>query len=242
MNAIILAAGMGTRLGSITRNIPKALVEVMGKELVRYIVGMALYVNVSKIIVVGGCGFNTLKAFLETNVPEAIVTENPDYRKGNIYSLKCALPFTNEDFLIFNVDHVFSKDLLNIIIRACDTSKEITVFCDNIKPIEEDQMKVRKEKNQLQRISKKMETYDTGYIGLVYCPKVMTSSFIKATDAAIDQNGENAMTEDILNYLVSEDKFIKVVDVSCHEWLEVDTPEDFFQAEELVSGFPGKWA
>jgi L-glutamine-phosphate cytidylyltransferase len=242
MNVIILAAGMGTRLGSITRDIPKALIAVMGKELVRYIVGMALYVNVSKIIVVGGCGFNNLKAFLEANVPEAIVTENPDYKKGNIYSLKCALPFINEDFLIFNVDHVFSKDLLNIIIRTCDASKEITVFCDNIKHIEEDQMKVSANGNRLQKISKKMKSYDTGYIGLVYCPKVMTSSFIKATNAVMNKNNEDAMTEDILNYLVSEDKFIKVADVGGYKWFEVDTLEDLSQAEELVSGFPEKWA
>ena len=87
-----------------------------------------------------------------------------------------------------------------------------------------------------------MKSYDTGYIGLVYCPKVMTSSFIKATNAVINKNDEGAMTEDILNCLVNEDKFIKVADVSSYEWFEVDTPEDLSQAEELVSGSPGKWA
>ena len=242
MNAIILAAGIGTRLGSITRNLPKALIEVMGKELIMHVVGMAHYINVSKIVVVGGCGFNNLKAFLEMNAPEAILTENPDYKKGNIYSLKYALPYIDDDFLVFNVDHVFSKDLLDVIMRTCDASNKITLFCDNAKPIEEDQMKIRKKEDKLQEISKKMKSYDTGYIGLVYCPKVMTSSFIKATNAVINKNDEGAMTEDILNCLVNEDKFIKVADVSSYEWFEVDTPEDLSQAEELVSGSPGKWA
>jgi choline kinase len=96
--------------------------------------------------------------------------------------------------------------------------------------------------NRLQKIAKKIKSYDTGYIGLVYCPKVMLDSLIKATNAVINKNDEDAVTEDILNYLVSEDKFIKVADVSGHEWFEVDTPEDLSQAEELVSGSPGKWA
>ena len=232
---------MGARLGSITRNLPKAIIEVNGKELIQYTIDMAHYINVSRILVVGGYGFKFLKSFLLSNAPEAIVTENPDYKKGNVYSLKCALPHADDGFLLFNVDHVFSKDLLDVIMRTCGASKEITLFCDNIKPVEDDQMKVSIKENRLQKISKGMEIFDTGYIGLVYCPKAMLGSFIKATDEVLQISGVGAVTEDIINYLANNDNFIRIANVSGYEWFEVDTREDLHKAEVLVSGSPNKW-
>lgn len=242
MNAIILAAGMGTRLGKVDKIYPKALVKVGGKELIKYIIDMAYYINVSKIFIVGGCGFNYLKSFIDSYAPEAILIENFDYKKGNLYSLKCALPCINDGSLIFNVDHVFSKDLLNKVEKACNNSNEITVFCDNLKPVEDDQMKISIKENRLSKISKTLKTYDTGYIGLLYCPKAMVDNFKSAVNEVGSKKGGDAVTEDIINYLAPRDKFIKVVDVGGYKWFEVDTPEDLSRAEILLSEFPEKWA
>tara|TARA_B100000315_G_C14407996_1_gene509633 strand:- start:182 stop:910 length:729 start_codon:yes stop_codon:yes gene_type:complete len=241
MNAIILAAGKGTRLGNITRNYPKAIVKVMDKELIRYVVDMVLYVNASKIVVVGGSGFNHLKSFISSYAPEVILTRNLDYEKGNLYSLKCALPYVNDSFLLFNVDHVFSRDLLDVVISVYNNSNEITLFCDNLKTIEDDQMKVSAEGNRLCKISKTLETYDTGYCGLIYCPKAMIDNFIRATNEISKKKGADAVTEDILNHLISKNQFISIVDIDGYQWFEVDTLEDLYKAELLVSDFPDKW-
>ena len=62
MQAVLLAAGLGSRLGSLTEQIPKALISVGGQPLLAYAVRFARAAGARTITVVGGFGFDLVAA------------------------------------------------------------------------------------------------------------------------------------------------------------------------------------
>ncbi len=202
---------------------------------------MAQYICALKIVIVGGFEFDHLKTYVNSFCPDAEIVQNINYRMGNLYSLQCALPFIDDEFLLFNVDHVFSRKLIETVYLKSFTKNEIIIFCDHLKEIQDDQMKVRIEENKLSKIAKNLSNYHTGYIGLTYCPNNMLESYIQACSYMAKKNRESIVVESVLNHLVSQKKRIQIVDVSGFDWFEVDTPEDVKQAEHLVTAFPDIW-
>ena len=57
MQVVLLAAGLGSRLGALTKDIPKALINVAGKPLMFHALEFAARLRPAQILVVGGYGF-----------------------------------------------------------------------------------------------------------------------------------------------------------------------------------------
>ncbi|MGH0240957.1 NTP transferase domain-containing protein (plasmid) [Sinorhizobium meliloti] len=92
--AIILAAGMGRRLGHLTANRPKALIEVAGEPLVSRLLSQMQRAGVSNVtVVVGFLGDEVIAHVRSTSGAMNIdIVENPRYRsENNITSLGLAL-------------------------------------------------------------------------------------------------------------------------------------------------------
>ena len=64
MQAIILAAGKGTRLKNLTKNIPKALINVSGKTLLEYCLDFLNKNQVKRIVIVVGYKSNLIEEFI----------------------------------------------------------------------------------------------------------------------------------------------------------------------------------
>lgn len=243
MNSIILAAGMGTRLKNFTNDKPKALVRVADKTLIEYVIGMATRTSPDKIIIVTGSGHAQVKDFVEHKYHDGkiMIVENANYKKGNLYSLQEALALVKGSFFLFNVDHVFSKQFMLATLDLSRNAEFFTVFCDNLKAIELDQMKVLEKNGQMIAISKKLTDYNTGYSGLDYCPETALHIFKSAVSRAGQSAGDNAVKEDAINHLVMADQQVRAVDISGFNWFEVDTPEDLALAEKMIYQTADNW-
>ena len=68
MKALILAAGLGSRLMPLTQENPKCMVEYRGKKLIDYEVGALRGAGMSEIAVVGGYLFEVLKSYVESQL------------------------------------------------------------------------------------------------------------------------------------------------------------------------------
>ena len=233
MIAIIVAAGKGERLGYMTKNIPKALVKLNEKELLRYIIDMASFVNVKQIIIIGGSRFKEIKNYISKSEEEITLIENKEFSWGNLHTLLKAAPYLDDDFLLFNVDHVFSKPILTNFSSKYAKSDDIVVFCDQNKLID-DQMRIKTCELGLQKMSKNLQDFDTGYIGLTFCPQSMVTVYKNACNKVLNEKRESAIVEDVLNYLAEKNIAIQCSDIDNEIWFEVDTPDDFHQAEKLI--------
>lgn len=232
MQTIILAAGLGNRLGDLTADLPKAMVKVNGKELIRYVMDYLDHPKVTEKIVVTGCGREKLEPLIREHYPEVKLIHNPKFRDGNILTLGEAMPHIEDDFLLMNVDHIYPKQMLDHILKDRDG---ITAICDFDRTLGADDMKVKiGDDGTLMRIDKQLKDYDCGYIGMTHCCRDSLNMYREAFDVTLRERGNRACVENILAWLGDRSASINICDASGMPWLEVDTREDLEHAERTL--------
>jgi glucose-1-phosphate thymidylyltransferase len=135
MKAIIPAAGYGTRMGELTKDKPKALLEVRGKPIIEYIIKKILEIKeVNEIIVVTNSKFfEQIKEWarkFKCSVNVKVIddgTKSNEERLGSIGDLSFALESSNvnEDFIVINSDNLFSFDLKEIFFNFKEKGKSV---------------------------------------------------------------------------------------------------------------------
>ena len=88
MKAVILAAGLGSRLSPITDNVPKCMVPVNGVKIIDKQIDNLLCNGITEIYVVDGYKADMLSTHLKTTYPSVHIVSNPRYAEtNNMYSL-----------------------------------------------------------------------------------------------------------------------------------------------------------
>lgn len=230
MKALILAAGMGNRLGSLTDHQPKALVPVGGSSLINRVLSFTNHPAINEIGVVGGYHFDLLKRHLDGK--NIRLFHNSNFEDGNILTIKAALDFIDDDVLVLNVDHIYPQELLDHIIGE---SQGICAMCDFDRELKEDDMKVKLDgSGKLEKISKQLTDFDGGYIGMTFCARTMNEIYKKGVMETYEIYGNSCCVEFVLGHLAANDMDVNICDTSGFKWLEVDTADDLKAAEEKL--------
>lgn len=236
MKVLILAAGQGDRLEHLTDHLPKALVKVAGQELLRYQLAFLDHPAVRQIGLVVGYQSKPLLDFLKQQAGPVAIFKNPQFMEGSILSLRAALPFLDDDFLLMNVDHIYPRRLLASILKQ---AQEITAVCDFDRELAADDMKIRKNGHgTLADIHKELKNYDGGYIGMTYCPRAKLGLYKKGIETVLEKQGTKASVEMVLRELAQSKENIHIADVSGIRWLEVDTLGDLQKAQTTLNNDP----
>ena len=117
MKALILAAGFGTRLGRLTENKPKALVEVGGKAILDHNIRKLIDAGISEILINTHYLSDQVEDFLKKQPYRDIVTTvfEPSIL-GTAGSVKANWDFfENSDFLIMHGDNYFEAELKSLL-------------------------------------------------------------------------------------------------------------------------------
>lgn len=121
MQAIILAAGMGKRLGELTRDNTKCMVEVGGVKLIERALRILDKKNLSQIILVVGYQYENLMSFvnsLDLKTPVSYIVNDVYYKTNNIFSLSLAKEqMMQEDTLLLESDLIFEEKLIDMLIE-----------------------------------------------------------------------------------------------------------------------------
>ena len=121
MQAVILAAGQGTRLRPFTNECPKPLVSVQGKPMLHYQLEALDGAGVRECVIVVGCGADQVRDAIGARFGNVAISyvENEIYdRTNNIYSLWLARRNIVDDILLLEGDLVFEPGLLLDLLDA----------------------------------------------------------------------------------------------------------------------------
>jgi choline kinase len=234
MQAVLLAAGLGSRLGALTERIPKALISVGGAPLLAYAVRFAERAGARDVTVVGGYGFELVEAEIARRALAVTLVRNEAFRDGNLVSLMTARPrlAADRELLVMNIDHIYRPAVATIVAAP---AADVTAFIDTDRVLGSDDMKVERDAaGRVRRIAKTLETWDAGYVGMTKVPASAAARYWAMADAALAEEGRAIHVERVLARLVAAGTPPACRDISGHGWLEVDLPEERDRAEAAL--------
>src|SRR5262245_41012201 len=117
---IILAAGVGARLGSSSDGVPKPLMTVAGVPLIAHALAHAAASSCRQAIIVIGHQGARVRAAVESMAPpiDVVFVTNPDPTTPNGESLLVAEPLAADRFFLQMVDHLFGEPVLPRLVTA----------------------------------------------------------------------------------------------------------------------------
>ena len=235
---MILAAGLGSRLKGLTKNLPKSLLPITESQTYLDLqIHSLTQFSYDKLFIVGGFEFETLKNHLQNRYPNLNyeIFNNKDFQsKGNLYSLDVVLPQLKNGFLVLNADHYYSFANYQKFFGKQHNDK-LCIFCDRDRALSEDDMLVeRDEKLNFKQMSKTLKTFDMGYVGVSWVSKKYYAQYCKAFELTKNDMGDKANIEMVMNQDILK-SVVKIVDISGSWWTEIDTHEDYIQAKKIIA-------
>ena len=117
MNALILSAGMGSRLGSYTRDVPKVMLPINGKPLLDILIRKLLKLNINKILINTHFKAEVIKDYvLNQKYSNKIIISPEDKLLGTAGSLKKNIGYlAGSSFLVMHGDNFFTDNLTGML-------------------------------------------------------------------------------------------------------------------------------
>lgn len=237
MKAVVLAAGIGSRLNEVTKFIPKTMIQVKERYIFEVIVDSVVQVGIKEIIfVVGYKSKMLIKTIMQTCGSKKIKIKfiiNPRYRETNtMYSLWLARKHLHCPFLYLHGDLIFGSKMLEEYVSL---SYPNSVLIDKNFPLErDDAMKVICHHNELKYMSKSIHPneMDGTAIGIYKFDVEGAKKLFRIIDMLINNGIENSWVSEAINILVKAIK-IKAEENKDHPWADVDVLTDLNMANEI---------
>ncbi len=237
MKAVILAAGVGSRLAPLTNDRPKVLVEVLGRSfLARQLEALAAVgIAGSDVVVVGGYRVDRLREALAGS--GATIVVNDKYEPwNNFYSVLVAEPaLRGHDFLQLDGDTILDANILPRLVAAPGAA----VLAVDCRPdLDDETMKVTVAPGTMRMtaVSKKLDPAACAgeYIGITKLSATAAAVVFAELAKFPAENLTHEYYEYAFNRLAPERIAFEVVDVHDCTVLEIDNVEDLRRAEELL--------
>ena len=237
MIGVILAAGMAKRLRPLTDTKPKCLLKVGERTLLERTVEAMASAGISEFVVVTGYLADMIRDFLTSHYPQFTIhfLHNADYpHNNNIYSLWMAGQVVRgQEFLLMDSDILCDPAAIMRI-----ASEQEAALAVNRHELGEEEMKVVVDgQMRITEISKTCRPEDA--MGESVGIEKMTVAYSEALFRELDQMILNEGLIDIFyerafERLIPQGQTFRVIDTTDYFSYELDTPEDFHRAQELM--------
>ena len=233
MIGVILAAGMAKRLRPLTDTMPKCLLKVGGCTLLERTVDAMRLAGIGEFVVVTGYRGEMIREFLGSE--GFTFLHNADYEhNNNIYSLWMAGEVVRgKDFLLMDSDILCDPAA---VVRI--SSEPVSALAVNRHELGDEEMKVVVDGDmRITEISKTCRPEDAmgESVGIEKITAEYSEALYKELDQMILREGLiDIFYERAFERLIPQGHTFRVVDTTNYFSYELDTPEDFNRAQELI--------
>ena len=237
MKAVILAAGIASRLRPLTDTTPKCLLKIGERCLLEMAFDALIQNGFNEFIIVTGYRQQQIVDFLQAHYPAQSITfiYNDKYEStNNIYSLWLTRPYTEgEEVLLLDSDIVFDPQIVEKLLR----SDKADVLALNRHELGAEEIKVVDNEQKVVEISKVCSIPDAigESIGIEKMSAAYTQAFFRELEMMILSEGlDNIFYERAFERLIPQGYSFYVMDTTEFFSAELDTVEDFQQAQKLI--------
>lgn len=244
MQAIILAAGMGKRLGEYTKNNTKCMVPVNGTPLIDRVLCQLSNLQLNRVVVVVGYEGKKLIDHIrkEQNGLKIEFINNPVYDKtNNIYSLALAAEKLQEDdTLLIESDLIFENGMINLLVN--NPYPNLALVAKYESWMDGTMVRIDNENNIVNFVPKEAFRFeDTNLyyktVNIYKFSKEFSQNkyvpFLKAYTMAVGNNEYYENVLRIISFLNSHD--LKALPITNEKWYEIDDKQDLDIAEALFA-------
>ncbi len=262
MQAVILAAGMGRRLGELTGDNTKCMLEVNGVRLIDRALECLAEHNLSRIVLVVGYKRENVKAYVGNSYKgvEIVYVDNPIYDKtNNIYSLYLAKDYlVAEDTLLLESDLIYEPAVVRRLVENDYPNLALVdkyeSWMDGTVVVLNDECKI---KNFISKRDFKYSYIDSYYktVNIYKFSKEFSAThYVPFLEAYCQALGRNEYYEQVLKVItLLDDSPLKALPLQGEQWYEIDDIQDldiasgmFEESDEkkykaLTSRYGGYW-
>lgn len=244
MQAIILAAGLGRRLGTYTKDNTKCMVKVNGIRLIDRLISQLNRLNLNRIIIVTGYKGTGLRNHIErlnSQIPIEFINNDVYDKTNNIYSLSLTRNhLKNDDTLLIESDLIVDDTVFNLIL---DSPHPNVALVDKYQTwMDGTMVRIEEDHNIVNFIPKKAFKYsDTQFyyktVNIYKFSKEFSKHhYLPFLDAYLKVLGNNEYYEQVLRVITLIDNCnIKALPLTGQKWYEIDDVQDLRIAETIFA-------
>ena len=228
---------MAKRLRPLTDACPKCLLKIGERTLLQRTVDAMIAAGINELVVVTGYRAEMIRDFLTQHYPALTIhfIHNGDYEhNNNIFSLWMTRPYTDgKDFLLSDSDILFDPALIRAVLAA-----EGNALALNRHECGEEEIKVIVDAdNRIMELSKtcSIEQAIGESVGFEKMTASYSTALFKELEQMIEREGLiDVFYERAFERLIPQGHTFRIVDTTQFFSIELDTPEDFENAKQLI--------
>lgn len=237
MKAVILAAGLNSRIRQITNGLPKCLLRVGGRTILDHQLISLIEAGITSITIVVGYAKEAIiqhvtEHYADRNVRINFV-ENPQFAfTNNIYSLWLAQEqIGDDDFICLNADVLFHPEMIR---PAFSTHTPIAVFVDE--EWRDETMKVVIRDGRVTAMSKTItrEQFSGTYANITVFSRRIVMPFFATMGFIIAEGRANVFFNVAIERLIRRGVKVTSLSTGGLPWAEVDDPNGYWVAQNIT--------
>ena len=225
--AVLISAGIGSRLGKNFKHIPKCLLPLSpGVTLFDFQVKSLRRAGITRIYIVTGF----MKEKIEPPARRLGVRTifNPFFRcSGNIVSVWLGLLKVRGWIITINGDNIFRSSVIRKLLTKT-TKEDITITVSRKTKFDSDDMKVLISGSRLMRVSKKLRTANAESIGIIRYSPQGRRHMIQAIEFLLRGGGKDKFYLAAIDHICREGRQkVGICECGPEDWAEVDYIDDY---------------
>ena len=233
MKGLVLAAGDGGRLRSLTLDTPKVLLDAGGHALIHYPLNALRLAGITEVAVVVGYQAGKLGDALAITYPDVTLLYNEDYDSGNALSIGVAREFVGDGpFVLCMGDHPISPEIVERLLAHPWDGCVLCIDPEAAHPAQlNDATRVLvDQRGQIDRIGKDLQVWNAIDTGVFK----MTSEVFPVIDHLVSRRGMEVSISDVVRHMGANGQPFATCVVTGSFWSDVDTADDYAAVVSLL--------